>query len=154
MVVGETLRRLLSRMTIVPHNKKIDAYLGHLQVGVGIAGGAEAMIHVLRQWKQRKMADMKKVLVLTDLSNAFRNLDRSAFREVVRRVMPDASAWVDLCYDEDSVLRLGRNGTWLDSARGIQQGNPLGPALFAIAIQDHIVAARTETTQRYVNIPK
>ena len=41
-------------------------------------------------------------------------------------------------------------GPWLDSARGI---HPLGPALFAIAIQEHIIAAKTETNQRYQNTP-
>ena len=63
------------------------------------------------------------MLVLTDFSNAFNNLDRTSFREVVRRVIPEAGPRLDFCYEEDSVLRLGKDGTWLDSTMGMQRGN-------------------------------
>ena len=69
-------------------------------------GGAEAMIHALRQWKFRNKDDRSKVVVFTDLSNAFNNLDRTAFRETVRNVIPQAGPWVDSRYEENSWLRL------------------------------------------------
>ena len=57
------------------------------------------------------------------------------------------------CYEEDFVLRLGKDGTWLDAARGIQQGDPLGPALFAMAMHEHIMAARAEVVGQFPHPP-
>ena len=120
VAVVETMRRLVSRMTIAPYKDRIDNYLGFMQVGVGIAGGAEAMIQALRQWKHRNKDDKSKVVVLTDLSNAFNNLDRTALREIVRNVIPEAGPRVAFCCAENSWLRLGKEGTWLESVRGIR----------------------------------
>ena len=51
------------------------------------------------------------------------------------------------------MLRLRRDGTRLDSARGIQLGDPPGPALFAMAIREHITRARAEVIEQFPNLP-
>ena len=53
VVVGETLRRLVSKMIITKLKRHIDNYVGFMQVGVGIAGQAEGLIHAIWQWMYR-----------------------------------------------------------------------------------------------------
>eukprot|EP00973_Karenia_brevis_P092549 12412956-Karenia_brevis.AAC.1 len=147
IAVGETWRRLISKMLMATISDDIHAYLEPLQVGVGTKGGAEAVVHVVRQWLGRKQTDSNRVLAMVDLSNAFNCVDRSAVRAAVRRVVPSIAPWVDFCYTSASPLLLADNR--LSSARGVQQGDPLGPALFALAIQEKISAARREVMTRY-----
>ena len=89
MAVGETIRRLTSRLLIAPNRTKISGFLEPLQVGVGVPGGGEGLIHAVRQWIGRNRGIQGKVVVLMDLSNAFNCLDTSAFREITRLVVPD-----------------------------------------------------------------
>ena len=125
----------------------VRAYLELVQVGVGTKGGAEAVVHVVRQWLGRNLNDTDRVLGMLDFSNAFNCVDRSAFREAVRRVVPSLAPWVDFCYGQDSPLLLGQHS--LKSTRGIQQGDPLGPALFALAIHEIVMQTGREVQQRF-----
>jgi len=147
VAVGETLRRLVGKVLASVVSEDIKSYLEPLQVGVGTKGGCEAVVHVVRQWLGRSRSDKDRVLVMMDLSNAFNCLDRSAFRQAVRRVVPCIAPWVDFCYGDASPLLLGDHP--LESARGIQQGDPLGPALFSLAVQGQIHKARAETLREY-----
>ena len=148
VAVGETWRRLVGKLLAKADAEQVREHLEPLQVGVGTKLGAEAVVHVVRQWLGRRNMDTDRVLASMGLSNAFNCLDRSAFRQAVRRVVPSWTPWVDFCYSETTPLYLGRSST-LNSARGVQQGDPLGPALFAIAIHDHIRAAKDETQHLY-----
>ena len=47
--------------------------------------------------------------------------------------MPGLAPWVDYCYARPSKLVLG--GSTLSSESGVQQGDPLGPLLFSLALQ-------------------
>ena len=119
------MRRLTAKSLVGAAAEEARAVLEPLQVGVGTAGGAEATVHVARQWLHRNRAEADKVLVTLDLENAFNSVDRSAVMAAVRRVAPGLSPWVDFCYKRSSNLMLGHKK--LVSARGVQQGDPLGP---------------------------
>ena len=60
------------------------------------------------------------------------------------------SPWVDFCYGHTSSLVLS-DGSTIESSRGIQQGDPMGPALFALAIQPLITKAKQATMERFGN---
>ena len=60
-------------------------------------------------------------------------IDRVAFLRAVRDVLPSLAPWSDWFYKESSHLFFG--GSRLSSQRGVQQGDPLGPLLFALALQ-------------------
>ena len=140
IAVGETWHRLVSEVLAATIKAEVTDYLEPIQVGVGTRGGAEAVVHVARQWLHRNRESPQKVLLTLDLENAFNSIDRSAFLAAARRLIPGTVPWVDFCYKHSSHLLLGDHR--LSSARGIQQGDPLGPALFAVAIQNAVLEAR------------
>ena len=128
-------------------SEELREYLEPVQLGVGTKCGCEAVVHVVRQWLHRNRGATNKVLVTLDLQNAFNSIDRSVFLQEVRRVLPGLAPWVDYCYRGPSKLVLGPE--LLESSRGIQQGDPLGPALFAIAIQEAIVEAQRQSEAEF-----
>ena len=78
-------------------------------------------------------------LVLLDLSNAFNCVSRGAVLSAVRRHFPWMAPWADTCYRHDSNLLVG--GSCIQSRRGVQQGDILGPSLFSLAVHPSIVEA-------------
>jgi hypothetical protein len=147
VAVGETWRRLVSKVLASSVAEEVRDDLEPVQVGAGVRGGCEAVVHATRQWLHRNREDCNKVLVKLDLTNAFNSIDRSACLHSIRRVAPALALWADFCYTREGHLLLdGRR--WV-SARGIQQGDPLGPALFAVALHDAIVSAKADTETRY-----
>ena len=109
-------------------------------MGVGSKGGAEAAVHAVRQYLGRHAGSGGEVIALLDLKNAFNCVDRSAFRSAIRRIAPRLAPWVDYQYGEASPLFFG--DTRLQSERGIQQGDPLGPALSAAS--EHAIIMELE----------
>ena len=134
MAVGETLRRLTGKALAKTAVAGFKTHFEPIQLGVGTSGGCEATVHTARQWLARNRDSKSKVLVTLDLENAFNCVDRSAFLREARRMAPNLVPWLDYCYKTDGNLLLGQHR--LRSARGIQQGDPLGPALFALSVHE------------------
>jgi hypothetical protein len=149
VAVGETLRRLTSKALASMHSDEARIFLEPVQVGVGTKSGCEAIVHTVRQWMVRNKNSADKVLVKVDLSNAFNCVDRSAVLDAVRLVSPGLAPWCDFCYTRSSRLLFGAHT--LDSERGIQQGDPLGPALFGLSIQGCILRAKSRTCALHPN---
>ena len=147
IAVGEAWRRLVGKILVASCDEDLTTYLQPLQVGVGTRNGCESIVHVVRQWCGRNHDDRDRVVAMMDLSNAFNCVDRSAFRSAIRRMAPSLAPWVDYCYGTSGQLLLGTN--IIDSERGIQQGDPLGPALFALAIHEEIQKAADEAERTY-----
>ena len=70
---------------------------------------------------------------LADFSNAFNTVERNYFLRELRQHLPALSPWCEWAYSESSFLRF--DDKTIKSERGAQQGDPLGPLLFAIALQ-------------------
>ncbi len=66
----------------------IKERLEPIQMGVGTSMGAETIVHSVREWLERHGGDEDSVLGMLDLSNAFNEIERSAFRKAVREMMP------------------------------------------------------------------
>jgi len=71
------------------------------------------------------------LLMQLDLKNAFNSISRPAILEALERQCPSMTPWVRQAFQPAPPL-VGREVKW--STRGVQQGDPLGPFLFAAGI--------------------
>ena len=72
------------------------------------------------------------MLLKVDFNNAFNMVSRSAFLSIVREKYPEYFNWINCCYGDRSTLDY--QSFPIDSASGVQQGDPLGPLLFALPL--------------------
>ncbi|XP_026403713.1 uncharacterized protein LOC113299002 [Papaver somniferum] len=119
----------------------MTTYLGNLQFGVGISCGGEGIIHSANRLLEMKGHDNFMTMLLVDFSNAFNLVDRSTLIREGRHRCPSIASWIEFCYS--SPARLYYNDVVLSSAQEVQQGDPLGPLLFALAL--HPIAENITT---------
>ncbi|XP_076897210.1 uncharacterized protein LOC143550455 [Bidens hawaiensis] len=105
---------------------------GDFQFGVGVSNGAEAVLHSANRFVNAHHRDGSLAMLTVDFSNAFNLVDRTALLNEVRKMCPSISAWVDFLYGQPARLYVGNDNIW--SSTGVQQGDPLGPLLFALVL--------------------
>ncbi len=142
IAVGCIWRRLVSKVAMRGVRKEVADYLVNFQFGVGVSGGAEAILHSVNRLLLDRHSDGSLALLTVDFSNAFNMVDRSVLLREVRARCPSISLWVEFLYGQSARLYVGDDYIW--SSTGVQQGDPLGPLLFALvlhplahAIRDH-----------------
>ena len=135
IAVGETLRRLVGKVWMKRIKKKAVDILGDSQVGVATKGGSEALVHAVQSAVTKLGNDGKEFAVLQlDLKNAFNLVSRKAFLRVVRERMLELYKWVRYTYGYNKPVLWYGSVRWC-SATGVQQGDPPGPLLFALALR-------------------
>ncbi|KAK2455796.1 hypothetical protein QL285_003218 [Trifolium repens] len=132
IAVGTIWRRLVSKVAMKGVGKDVAKYLNDFQFGVGISGGAEAILHSANRLLSQRHGDGSLAMLTVDFSNAFNMVDRSALLREVRVRCPSISLWVEFLYGQAARLYLGDG--YIMSATGVQQGDPLGPLLFALVL--------------------
>ncbi|GJZ13909.1 glucan endo-1,3-beta-glucosidase 11 [Tanacetum coccineum] len=88
--------------------KEMLKYLSDFQFGVGVSGSAEAVLHNVNNVVNEYHNDGSLAMLTVDFSNAFNLVDRSTLLHEVRVKCPSISL--------------------------VQQGDPLGPLLFALVL--------------------
>lgn len=134
IAIGSFLRRLVAKLCCF----KIKNFLGDkfrpVQFGFGSPGGCEAVAHAARVYLFNNQENNDKVFLKIDYKNAFNMIRRDSMLQAVAENTPELFAFLDQCYRNPSFLLYGNN--LINSARGVQQGDPLGPALFCLTINN------------------
>ena len=150
IAVGEVLRRLTSKC--ISRAVRGDALraLTPLQVGVAVPAGCEAIVHAVnRVHEDSTIPSEAKWTLLLDFSNAFNSVHRGKMFEEVRAHIPSMAAWLECCYGAQPLLHFG-NFTILSSC-GVQQGDPLGPLAFALALHPIVERIKREVPSLLIN---
>ena len=101
-------------------------------MGVAVPNGLEKAVHTARAWCRRHTGSTTKVFLKLDFSNAFNSVSRTTVLQEVRDHFPQLARWTTWCYGQPTRLQFGART--LESCCGVQQGDPLGPLLFSIAL--------------------
>ena len=133
IAVGDVMRRLVGKILAQRVRKEAASLLRRgKQVGVAVQRGNEAAASVMSSYAQR-FSGQDRVILKVDFENAFNSVDRVAFLREVDAYFPQLSQWVRWCYLSPTDLFFGDHK--VASVQGVQQGDPLGPLLFALAIR-------------------
>ncbi|CAK1589334.1 unnamed protein product [Parnassius mnemosyne] len=146
IAVGSTFRRLTSKLACRYIISNLKTKFQPTQLGFGTRGGCEAAVHSVRTFLTNSDAD---VLVKVDLRNAFNSIDRVTLLKEVANNTPEIYHYVWQCYSQNTNLFYENHV--IDSAVGVQQGDPLGPALFSLGIQPIISNLKSKLNVWYLD---
>lgn len=122
---GDVLRRVSAKVLARAVKDKAATALFPHQLGVAVPGGAEIAVHTWREVVEEQKSNPDAVALKIDLSNAFNNVDRGKFLELVNQHFPELCRFVWLCYGKESYLFIRDSEKIIRSRQGTQQGDPL-----------------------------
>ncbi|XP_026451691.1 uncharacterized protein LOC113352022 [Papaver somniferum] len=143
-VVCTVWRRLVSKVASFSVGKDMTSYLGDYQFGVGVPVGGKGILHVVNCLLGMKGHSDKMSMLLIDFSNAFNMVSRTQLIKEVRLHCLGISRWVKFCYLGHA--KLYYDPYILSSALGVQQGDPLGPLLFALTLHPLVKSIASRCT--------
>jgi hypothetical protein len=134
IAAGNIFRRIASKCVCSLIHQRARELFRDVQVGVAYRGGAEHVVHSMRNIIHRHWNTPHHdfMVLKVDFRNAFNVVSRSAMLEQVVALFPDLYAWVHWCYGDSSLLFY--NDKSVRSCVGVQQGDPLGPFLFSLVL--------------------
>ena len=133
IAIGSIYRRLACRIAARHVATTVGEELRPVQLGVGTPQGCEAAVHATREYLAvAAAAGSPHLLIKVDVRNAFNTVRRDAFLSQVKARAPAVYPLLRNTYSEPTQLCIG--GQTIASCSGVQQGDPLGPAAFALAL--------------------
>ena len=135
--LGCTYRRLATKTGLRSRTDALGAELAPIQLGFGSRDGCEAAVHATRVFLDTMPAD--NIIVKIDMRNAFNTIRRDHFLNIVGSRVPSLLPLLHQAYSRPTPLYF--RGTEIRSNTGVQQGDPAGPAVFALAVDEvaHVV---------------
>ena len=115
--------------------------LGSHQVGVACRGGAEQIVHTMRDKLAQHWESEDFTVLKVDFSKAFNSVSRQSLLDECSELFPELLPWATWCYGSPSLLCYG-DSVQLNSCVGVQQGDPLGPLLFCLVL--HVLVRKIQ----------
>ncbi len=141
IAIGEAWYRFAMLCALFSVGKTLAVSLAPLQVGVGMRGGVEAVAHAIQTALD---SNPEYVVLSVDMENAFNTVDRTAVFLAVKEHAPSLLPVVQWAYGQPTnlhVLGAPAGTPPILSHQGVRQGDPLGPLLFALALQKPLQGA-------------
>lgn len=143
---GKVYRRLAAKICCKKNMEKLKQYFQPVQLGFGSRGGCEAAVHALRTFVHEQGGD---VVLKVDIKNAFNSVDRATLLTQIKNKILDCYPYLWQCYSQNSKLVYKNN--LIFSQVGCQQGDPLGPAIFSLAIHPIITNLKSKLNMWYLD---
>ena len=140
---GECFRKLAARALVREHKSTLQDAVGEYQYGAGRPGGAETLVHAVQVVSE---ARPDSAWVQLDVANAFPSVNRRVVLEAVREHAPALLPLADTflrCASSFVYQDSEGRGQLLRATLGVEQGDVLGPLLFAMAFRRPVEELRT-----------
>jgi hypothetical protein len=143
IAVGNIFRRLTGKVALALVGSKLTDYFGVSQVGVRTRNGADGVIHAINALYRGNMTSERIGVLQIDNTNAFNLVSREWIFAQVRSVCPGILPLV-YAHANPQLYLYSATGEviMLDSGAGAQQGDPLGPVLYALV--QHLLILRVK----------
>ena len=135
IAIGSVYRRLPCRIAAHHVADRLAPEFRPVQLGVGTRLGCEAAVHAAREFLSA-VTDVSNpsVLVKVDVRNAFNTVRRDVMLKIFSNRCPEAYRLAFQAYSTPTPLHIGEST--IPSCCGVQQGDPLGPVGFSLAVDD------------------
>ena len=145
--MGEVLRRLVSKTAEKAISQKAANFFAPFQVGVGVKGGCEALVHTARAIFDSQ--DEDTLLMQVDLINAFNLADRKRTSMEVQEHFPELSHIMASCYGIPARLLFGDEV--IMSTTGFYQGDALASLFFSLDLHPVVLKINKEVPDLVMN---
>ena len=121
-----------------------------IQLGVSVKGGAEAAVHAVRTIITNNIASNDhKIVVKLDMMNALNSVRRDHVLQTCMDRTPEIAKLSFLAYSKLSSVNA--SGHSISSSTGVQQGDPIGPLLYALAVDQIASGVEPELSVWYLD---
>ena len=145
LVVGDFLRRLTARTLAQQFAPSLEAACRPHQYALGNRAGLDALVHNVQA---RCAQDQALTVVSLDASAAYDGISRQTILHELRHLpeaaalLPFARLW--LGRPSSFVWQQGPVSRSISQAEGVEQGDPLSPALFCLGLRPALQALQQE----------